>query len=235
MDAGDQIVVKRELDFNVKIESNEDPMYETEVIQVVHPGTSCDQCHAKQVEISRLKAEKQNITENLVATKKEHQQTYLVVQQKERELRTFDADLVAARNECEIRQAEINRLKAEKQNIAENLVGTKKEHQKTYLVVQQKERELRKVGDELIASKSECEMKQAKIEKLESELLEIKSTVKDNVYEVEKILKHSKMDGKMSFFVSWTGYGKENNSWVPESDLLCDSLLRKYKKRNGIK
>lgn len=234
MDVGDQIVVKRELDFNVKVESNDDPMYETEVIQVAHRGTSCDQCHTKQIEINRLKAEKQKITENLLATKKEHQQTYLTVQQNERELRKIQDELIASREECEGKQIEINQLKVDKQNITESLLATKKGHQETYLIVQQSERDLRKVQDELTASKKECEDKQVEMNQLKSQLLEIESTKKNDVYEIEKILRHKDDDGNISYFVSWAGYDKKHNSWVLEKNLLCDALLRKYKKRNGL-
>ena len=43
---------------------------------------------------------------------------------------------------------------------------------------------------------------------------------KDDVYEVEKILKTRYRNGKKEFLVKWKGYPDEMNTWVPEENLV---------------
>jgi len=42
---------------------------------------------------------------------------------------------------------------------------------------------------------------------------------KDELYEVEKILKHRIKNGKKEYFVKWKSYGNEFNSWIPAENL----------------
>src|SRR5271165_2569560 len=43
---------------------------------------------------------------------------------------------------------------------------------------------------------------------------------KDNVYEVEKILKTRYRNGKKEFLIKWKGYPDEMNSWKPKESLI---------------
>lgn len=47
-------------------------------------------------------------------------------------------------------------------------------------------------------------------------------------YEVEKLLNHKIQNGEQMFFVKWKGFNKRHNSWVKESDLNCEKMLRNY-------
>ena len=42
---------------------------------------------------------------------------------------------------------------------------------------------------------------------------------KDDVYEVEKILKRKKVKGKNMVLVKWSGYDNKHNSWIPEENI----------------
>ena len=46
----------------------------------------------------------------------------------------------------------------------------------------------------------------------------------DNVYQIEKILKTRKHKGQTEYLVKWLGYPNEQNSWVPESDMVRPSI-----------
>lgn len=58
----------------------------------------------------------------------------------------------------------------------------------------------------------------------------------NNTYEVHQLLDHKENKSGRFFFVSWKGFGPEENSWVKESDLLCPALLKSYlKKKKSFK
>jgi hypothetical protein len=48
----------------------------------------------------------------------------------------------------------------------------------------------------------------------EQEIQKIAKT--DDVYEVEKVLKTRRRNGKVEYFVKWKGYPEKFNSWVTD-------------------
>lgn len=54
----------------------------------------------------------------------------------------------------------------------------------------------------------------------------------DSLYEVEKILNHRNVGRKMTFLVRWKNYGTEHDSWVNNSDLHCEEILRTYNQKD---
>ncbi|BAE56502.1 unnamed protein product [Aspergillus oryzae RIB40] len=51
-------------------------------------------------------------------------------------------------------------------------------------------------------------------------------------YEVEKILKHKRVNGKPHYLVKWKGYSTSENSWEPIENLTgCHQLVRQYHQR----
>lgn len=56
----------------------------------------------------------------------------------------------------------------------------------------------------------------------------------DDSFEVEDILKHKLVKSKRYFLVRWKSYGPEDDSWEPEINLQCPTLLKKYIKRNNL-
>lgn len=57
----------------------------------------------------------------------------------------------------------------------------------------------------------------------------------DDIFEVERLLKHKKIKGKLFFLVRWEGYGPEQDSWISRKDLLCPGILNEYLKINNLK
>jgi hypothetical protein len=55
-------------------------------------------------------------------------------------------------------------------------------------------------------------------------------------YEVEAILTHRRYrSGRTRYLVKWKGYGSNDNSWEPESNLKnATAVLRQYKKRHKL-
>jgi len=50
----------------------------------------------------------------------------------------------------------------------------------------------------------------------------------DNIYDVETILDHIRVKGRREnytkwYLVKWLGFDDTENSWVKESDMMCDS------------
>lgn len=51
-------------------------------------------------------------------------------------------------------------------------------------------------------------------------------------YEVESILEERPLTGNLKeYLVRWKGYGPENDTWEPETNLNCDSIIAKFKRQ----
>lgn len=58
------------------------------------------------------------------------------------------------------------------------------------------------------------------------------SIEKEPEYPVEKILGKRKRYGKVEYYLKWTDYGDEENSWEPEEHLnSCDILIKEFEDR----
>ena len=53
------------------------------------------------------------------------------------------------------------------------------------------------------------------------------------VFEVEEILKHKGRGDSRRYFVSWKGYGPEENSWIPVSNFNTMEIIDEYHKSNA--
>ena len=47
-------------------------------------------------------------------------------------------------------------------------------------------------------------------------------------YIVEQVLDSQLMRGQLQFLVKWEGYGYEENSWIPESDIAAPDKIREF-------
>ena len=54
-------------------------------------------------------------------------------------------------------------------------------------------------------------------------------------YEVQKILDSKRVGGRLWYLVSWKGYGSENDSWEPVSNIHAPGLLRSFHSRFPLK
>ena len=55
---------------------------------------------------------------------------------------------------------------------------------------------------------------------------------KEQEYVVEAIRDHQFRKGTIYYLIKWDGYPEEDNTWEPEENLSCDSLLKEYKKKH---
>ncbi|KAF7309452.1 hypothetical protein MIND_00316000 [Mycena indigotica] len=80
-------------------------------------------------------------------------------------------------------------------------------------------------------SKSPAKSKKDEEEVPESEPEGDEQEQDEEEYEIEAILNHEKgrlEKGKMAFFVSWKGYGRDEDSWVNEEDANAEELIETY-------
>lgn len=52
-----------------------------------------------------------------------------------------------------------------------------------------------------------------------------------SVYEVEKIIAHKMKGQKRYFRIRWRGYEENDDTWEPEENLTCPSILKEYLKK----
>ncbi|ORX90859.1 chromo domain-like protein [Basidiobolus meristosporus CBS 931.73] len=55
----------------------------------------------------------------------------------------------------------------------------------------------------------------------------------EEVYVVEKVVKHRKRDGKVQYFLKWKGYPNSENTWEDEDNVFCTDLIEEYWKNRG--
>ena len=65
---------------------------------------------------------------------------------------------------------------------------------------------------------------------------ELQLVVKEDVYDVEKVLKTRRRNGKMEYYVKWKGYPDKCNSWIDSCSLVSANVgstagLNSQKKR----
>lgn len=118
---GSVIIVKHELDYIVKSEIDEDMFYTTEVVRISQDN-KCRECHKKQAEIRGLNASRQEIANDLITTKTEHQKTFIDCQQKERELQKCRADMVSYQNHIAKLESEHQLLKEKFESVSQQLL-----------------------------------------------------------------------------------------------------------------
>lgn len=61
-----------------------------------------------------------------------------------------------------------------------------------------------------------------------------KETLKDDVYEVEKLVGHKKEWDGMYFLVRWENFNANYDTWEHEKNLMCPQILNEYKKKMRI-
>lgn len=75
-----------------------------------------------------------------------------------------------------------------------------------------------------------------RIQQLEARETTTEADKEDNIFEIEKLLSH-KFKGKdqqLYYLIRWKGTDKSEDSWIPECNLQCPSILKRYKKRNHL-
>lgn len=51
-------------------------------------------------------------------------------------------------------------------------------------------------------------------------------------YEVEDIIDHKTVRGKLQYLIRWKGYDADNDSWEPESTVNCPDIVARYNEKN---
>ena len=47
-------------------------------------------------------------------------------------------------------------------------------------------------------------------------------------FEVERVVDHRLAGGTIEFLLRWKGYGPEDDTWTPESEMSCHNLVEEY-------
>lgn len=155
--------------------------------------------------------------------------------------------------------SQIDILKQEKSKIVDELMVVKAENQKMFLDVQHKVRDIGRLKREMesanrdwqaennrithensrLAQENKLLMHEkksllAQVKQLKESGIENVDPKNSDVFEVEKLLKHRMIKGKRSFLVRWENYSSKHDSWVNETDLHCENLLKNYLTTNKL-
>ncbi|CAL4060098.1 unnamed protein product, partial [Meganyctiphanes norvegica] len=83
--------------------------------------------------------------------------------------------------------------------------------------------------DEIDSSQRELE-KQLDMQKIPENIEKINKSSEapdDEIFQIEKILKHRDRDDKREYLIKWLGYSSKHNTWEPEENLLGGKTLLK--------
>lgn len=58
--------------------------------------------------------------------------------------------------------------------------------------------------------------------------------IEPSIYEVEKIIGHKMKGQKRYFRIRWCGYQKNDDTWEPEENLTCPSILKEYLEKKSL-
>lgn len=180
-----RIIVKTELDQNVKVENLPEEMYSAEEIDVQIEPIGCENCSMKQMEIDGLNKKLKLTTDEYASSQTEYQNLFIKSNKKDREIKKIQLNCISL-------EQQLTDLGAKYQ-----------------------------VHDERVHTLTvENEMLKQQLEEAETA---------QGIYEVEKIIQHKKLRGKLSYLVRWVGYGADEDRWVKENDLQCEEILKSYK------
>ena len=67
---------------------------------------------------------------------------------------------------------------------------------------------------------------------LETNPPRIESDNQEIKYKVEAILDQQEVDGQPRYLIKWRGYPYSNNTWEPENNLNCPTILSDFRRQN---
>lgn len=111
----------------------------------------------------------------------------------------------------------------------ERTIETRKPKGISYSELDEDEEEVMPSGTRTRKPKGKIEKKMASSPKKRKKA----GSVPQKEYEVEAVVDHRVRGRFTEYKVRWKGYGPMDDSWVPEAELNCDSLLNKYFKSAG--
>lgn len=157
-------------------------------------------------EMNDLKAEKTNIINDLIGVKRQNNQMFLEAQENGRKIKSLQAEMKSLNDNIDV-------LKKEKEK-DRNMISALQHENKA---MSSKIKQLQLHNQNVVVINPEKKVQR-------------KKRTKEKEYEVAKILKDRKVDGKTSFLVRWKNYSTSSDSWVDEKDLHCPGILQKYLK-----
>lgn len=161
-------------------------------------------------EITKLKEELSSIkNQNDVQLNKAVQKSKMVLLQKDREINQLVETLNHSKNQNDVLANEVKEWKAKYQATKIENTNTARE----FKTLTAKFKQLLKANDA----------------EHQSKISEMSSNSDDGEYDVDQLLDDKITRGKRSFLVKW------KNSWVKESNLDCQSLLKNYSKSKNSK
>lgn len=129
----------------------------------------------------------------------------------------------------------VKSLQLEKVGLLEKIASLEQEKSQKCSATQTNENIVENI-DSLETTLSELKVKTVSDQNKQFSIVaHLRSTRKEeSVYEVEQILNHKNKKSKRLFLVRWKGYGPNEDTWEPESNLCCPEILNAYLENHKI-
>lgn len=139
-------------------------------------------------------------------------------------------------------QNQVDKLNAEKNQLVSDFLALKEDYDRVCEKLNKKEAECCELILLQTTIQTKLDVENAEVLRLQMEIHKMKEMKKmtstkkaeNDVYEVEQIIAHKKVNNELFFLIRWRNYGSEDDTWERKENLNCNKILRNYLKHNNV-
>lgn len=208
-----------------KIKRGKIPSQSNEQSNTVAIKQEPDKSSVQEKKIESFALEKKKLLKEIVTLRKEHQQTFLQLQKCNRQQDEIKYEFNLREKSFTEKSIKFNNniknLEAEK-NVMEN---TAKKNEKTIEhLTDQLKKEIKKSN----GLSRQNNILNARLKQMSTTVVTDDGQANSDVFEAERIVDHKRNGSKRIFRIRWKGFGAKDDTWEPEENLFCPSIMKEY-------